>query len=280
MTIKLIALDLDGTLLTSKKELSTDSKEILERAAEEGIEVVISTGRPLCGVFNNIRSIKGLRYIIYGNGAAIYDLKEECELYQDCMDLESSHNIIEEIAKFDVLQDVFVEGQPFVDASRLGVIELMNTSDEVKDYLRKTRVGVESLLTYIKESKGHPQKIAVNFKTNEDGILLHRNQVVEITKCYPQFVVVSGAGGNVEITNTTATKGNALVKLAELLGISVEETMAVGDSENDLDMIQKAGFSVAMANSEESVLESADFITKSNDEEGVAFALQQILEKK
>ena len=104
-----------------------------------------------------------------------------------------------------------------------------------------------------------------------------RAEAEEILRTYPQFAFVSGGVANYEIMDSGVGKGRALLALGARLGIAPEEIMAVGDSENDLDMIERAGLGVAMANSEEIVKRRADVMTLSNDEDGAAAAIEKYI---
>ena len=121
------------------------------------------------------------------------------------------------------------------------------------------------------------EKITVNFK-EKDGILLWEKEIRErLSKEFPDCAVVKGVPTNLEITDEQATKGNAILKLGELLGISREEIMVCGDSQNDMEMIKAAGLGVAMGNAMPEVKKAADYITLSNEEDGVAAAIEKFV---
>ena len=174
-------------------------------------------------------------------------------------------------------------------------------SDVIKKYILDTRKTVENLPEYIKANACKVEKITVNFKRlkehNADEHtqcnaevkkkekkadtnlkwLLHKEEALAVLSEYPQLIGVSGVPTNLEITMATADKGNGMVKLGEYLGISPEEIMACGDSENDMAMIVAAGFGVAMANGTDEVKEAANYITDSNEEDGVAKVIEKFV---
>ena len=121
------------------------------------------------------------------------------------------------------------------------------------------------------------EKITVNFK-EEKGVLLWEKEIRErLSEEFPGYAVVKGIPTNLEITVGGATKGNAILHLGELLGIKREEIMVCGDSQNDMEMIKAAGLGVAMGNAAPEVKEAADYITLTNEEDGVAAAIEKFV---
>ena len=276
MAIRMVGLDLDGTLFNSAKELTAHTKEILEKAMAAGVVIVPATGRPKTGLPKCLSELEGIRYAVVTNGGGLYDLREGRFIYERCMEREASIELMERTRRLEhAVQGVFIgewgymEPVDFERTANLPLVEAM------KDYIRSSRKVVESIPALIRESAEQPQKLVIMFYADETGHMPDLARARAITDQYPQFSVVSGGVGNVEITDAAAGKGTALLALGELLGISREEIMAVGDSENDLDMILKAGLGVAMANGEDIIREHADAITASNDEEGVAQAIEK-----
>jgi len=113
------------------------------------------------------------------------------------------------------------------------------------------------------------EKLTINFAYDEDGHRIDYDAVWEVLKKYPDVNAVSGGMKNIEVTKKGVSKASGLLYLGKKLGIAPEEMMVFGDSGNDLDMIKMAGIGVAMANAEPEVLKAADFVTKSNNENGV-----------
>ncbi|MEG1459329.1 MAG: HAD-IIB family hydrolase, partial [Acetivibrio sp.] len=151
------------------------------------------------------------------------------------------------------------------------------TSAPLREYILKTRTTVENLSVFLKERQQNIQKMTINFRREEDGSLYGKEGVEKILSEYKELAVVSGMATNLEVTNARATKGNGLLILGELFGIKKEEIMACGDSGNDREMLKAVGLGVAMENSTNEVLEIADYITKSNEEDGVAHAIEKFV---
>ena len=136
---------------------------------------------------------------------------------------------------------------------------------------------MEDLIEFIQSCGKQVEKATVNFALLEDGSLLGREETAEILDRYPQVQYLSGGFHNWEFTKTGVTKGTGLHVLADKLGVSIDETMACGDSENDLAMLREAGLPVAMENATEEVKAVCKFITLSNEESGVAYAVDKFV---
>ncbi len=275
MAIRMVGLDLDGTLLNSQKQLTAHTCSVLARAARQGIVVVPATGRPRVGLPEALLTIPGIRYAVVTNGAAVCDLRSGKRLYTNCMPLEDAVEILRRTRTMEVVQGAFIGDWGYmesVDRARIRELDLVRA---MQDYLIASRKVVEDLPAYVEARGEAPEKIVINFLKDAEGNARFRQETLEIVRHYSGVSFVSGGIGNIEIIRKGAGKGSALLKLGELLGIEASEIMAVGDSENDLDMLRKAGLGVAMANSEEILFRCADARTGSNDEDGAAAAVER-----
>lgn len=274
--IKLIGLDLDGTLLNEKKELSKGNRQAIERAASQGVIIVPATGRPLVGLQPCVLSLP-IKYALTANGAAIYEITTKKRIYEVCISRERTMAILSMLREYDVMEDCFIDGRGYGEEGKLSQSDLYAMPEIVRAYIKATRTQVKSLPEYIRENNSMVEKITVNFR-EKDGILLWEKEILErLSKEFPDCAVVKGIPTNLEITDAKATKGNAILKLGELLGISREEIMVCGDSQNDMEMIRAAGLGVAMGNAIPEVKKAADYITLSNEEDGVAKAIQKFV---
>ena len=131
---------------------------------------------------------------------------------------------------------------------------------------------------YVRQKEEKVEKITINFFMNEEGTRKKQEAYRRLSKV-KDITLVSGAPHNLEINTVTARKGNGMLKLAQLLGVAPEQTMACGDDMNDMDMVVKAGFGVAMGNASELLKKEADFITLSNEEDGVAIAIHEFIKR-
>ncbi len=271
-SIRMIGLDLDGTLFDSQKQLTARTRAALEEAIARGVTVVPATGRPLRGLPQVLREIPGIRYAVMTNGAGVYDLESGACIYHSCMDRDAAAELLARTRHLRAVQGAFVGAWGYMepmDSTMIGELPLV---EAMKEYLRSSRKIVESLPSFLRGCAEGPQKVVLMFLPDNGGG--DRAEAERILQEYPQFAYVSGGVANFEIMGSGVGKGKALLALGAQLGIEPEEIMAVGDSENDLDMVLRAGLGVAMANAEEIVKRHADAITASNDEDGVARAIE------
>lgn len=283
--IKLIGLDLDGTVFDNEKKISERTKHAIVEAIRQGVVVIPATGRPLAGVPQEFARIEGVKYALTANGAAIYNLETKECIYRDAMSTELASEVIGKLQQYDVMVDAFIDGMGYVERDVLAQKDKYAMSEVIKQYIMSTRRAVSDLVEYIKDNACQVEKITVNFKPASETLeddprepkLLWKKEVMEMMAEYPQLMAVSGVPTNLEITMATAHKGNGMIKLGEHLGITAEEIMACGDSENDMAMIVAAGFGVAMANGTDEVKAAANYITSSNEEDGVAEVIEKFV---
>ena len=271
--IKLIALDLDGTLFNNEGKITEETKREIKRVTDKGVHVVISTGRPYNGVpFEQIQGL-GIQYAITTNGSAIYHIPEHKCVYENCMDYETISPILEYLLEKEIHIDTYMEGEGFTPIRCRENLHRLNIMPSLKEYILVTRTPKDNLLGYVKDCGKKVQKTTLNFYPQPDGTLLHREDVRQFLMSNPAIECVSGGYNNLEFTKKGVTKGEALHHLAQLLSIKPEETMAIGDTENDLSILQAAGIGVAMGNAPMDIQAIADYVTASNLEDGVGKAI-------
>lgn len=271
--ISLIALDMDGTLFNNKSQISDIDGQAIRTAIENGIEVVISTGRPYVGLPQKLLQNLGIRYAITANGAAIYRLWDKKCLYSNCMPAALVTPIIQELQKETIHIDAFIQGDSYSQNSCKPMIDHLDMPVSIREYIKATRIYTDDLVAFIQEQNLSVQKMTLNFCRNEDGVYVSREAAKNILRSHPEVTFLSGGYHNLEFTRAGTTKGKGLLHLCELLGISIHETMACGDTSNDIDILRTAEIGVAMANATEQVKEIANYTTRSNEEYGVAHAI-------
>ena len=275
--IRLIAFDMDGTVLDEHKKILPETKAILERAARQGIEIVPATGRPYCGLSSEIQRLQGVRYVMTCNGAGVYEkAMGEC-LMEDSMDLESVLPLLAELEPLPVMADPFLKGESFMNEKKRPLVEQMRVPEELKEYLRSSRTLVPDLVEYLRERGDDVDKLTINFVEDEEWNRQGYEDVVRILERYRHLNAVSGGMRNIEVTKKGVSKASGLLWLGEYLGIMPEEMIAFGDSGNDLEMLKAAGIGVAMGNAEPDVKEAADYVTLANTENGIVHALQRFI---
>ncbi len=270
--IKLISLDLDGTLLDSKKRLSSRNEKALKDCIARGIHIVPTTGRTVDGVPSVIKEIPGVRYAIATNGAIIYDMKEQKVIDSRMLDHDRALDILRMLEPYPVMFDPYINGRGISEERFLNHMDEFGLTKELQDMVRITRDVVPNIIRHVEETKCPIEKINIFFK---EAAL--KEQIREILKGFSGLIITSSIPLNLEINNLEATKGKGILRLASYLGISRNQTMAFGDGENDMSMIEEAGIGVVMENGIESLKKKADYITKSNDEDGVAAGIEKFI---
>lgn len=271
--IKLIGLDLDGTLLDSRKVFTDYSKKVLTEAMRRGVIILPATGRPLTGIPQTVMQFPGVRYALTSNGARLIDTQEDKILYERLLDWEDAKQLLDIFAGYDSYVDIYYEGVGYVTREVLENIRHFVQDPAVIEYFLTTRRPVDDVYEFFRSRKRPLDKVQALFVTQEERMAAWR----EVREKLPELEVATATSNNVEVNAKGASKGSTLLKLGELLEIRREEIMACGDGINDLDMICKAGFGVAMANAEPAVKEAADYVTVSNEEDGVAKAIERFV---
>ena len=267
MDIKIIALDLDGTTLNSKKQLTEGTRAAIEEAIAAGIYVIPSTGRTLCNIPREILRIPGIRYINGANGAAVTDLKTGEVLYHDFIPMDTAVTLLERLKKFDVEVSMYAHGHMF-DYENFDPRVLMHYPTA----RQMPRIYVPDLATCLTLNRWDIEKLFIFFL---DRILT--KEIEADIADIPGISTCSSDVHNLEINSASVDKGKSLLLLGEMLGVRKDQIMAIGDGGNDLSMLRAVGHPVAMANAIPQVKEIAEFTTLSCDEDGVAHMIHQIL---
>lgn len=271
MDIKLIGLDLDGTLLHEDKTISKTTIEYLEHLAEKDIEIVPITGRPLAGVPQSVKAIKGVNYIITSNGAQISENATSKPLFQHPLLNEQARNIITTLNAFDCLYEVFYDSFGHCDDKVFAHFKKVYLGTPLGDYIFSSRKLENQLLTLFESTSKCADEIFVICKDE-----MQRNEIKAQTDKIKDIEYCLIADRFLEITHAGTHKGNALMELCDYLGIDSQNTIAFGDGENDIEFLSKAGISVAMGNATDIVKQNATIIADTNDNDGVEKALKKI----
>lgn len=270
--VRMIGIDLDGTLLTSQKELTAYTKEVLERTVRQGIIVMPATGRPLSGVPGELMEFPGFRYAVTANGARVVDLRTRETLFEELVSVEAARKVLEVFGHYDSLREIYYDGIGYAQTDALQNISRYLKEKPMAEYITRTRVPVPDILEKFEEENRCADKVQGLFISVED-----RNLAIEELKAVPGIEITGALKMNIEVNAAGVNKGKALVRLGEILGIRREEIMAFGDGSNDLKMMREVGMGVAMGNARKEIKEAADYITGSNDEDGVAGFLEEFV---
>lgn len=272
MKIDLLALDLDGTTLRSDNTLAHEVKAAIERAIENGIEVVVASGRPYVSMPREILEISGLRYVIASNGAAVYENGRR--IISDTLQEEDVLKILELTADYDLIWEAFIEGETCTDKRYYDDPVKYGCGEAYIDYVRNSRGFSDDMRDYILKNRHRLDSIEFVCK---DKALRESIWKMLADELGESVYITSSSANYVEFMNGTATKGNAVKKLCEILGIDIKNTAAAGNADNDADMIAQAGLGAAVRNASAKCLESADVIMPSNDNNGISFLLNRVL---
>ena len=277
--IKIIALDLDGTLLDSEKRLSEVNRAALERAAAKGVLIVPTTGRFFGMMPPAVRDLPFVRYAITINGAQVYDRETDTAIVKDEIPLDMALGVMELLDRYDVIYDCYRQNWGWMTAALQDKAADYATNEHYLKMVREFRKPVPELKEHLRATTadGDVQKIML-FASNRDrstAIDCLRKLSDEIAAKFPEIKVTASTWNNLELNIRMAHKGNALKRFAEHLGFGLENCMAFGDGMNDFTMVEAAGLGIAMANAEPEVKRVAKWVAPSNDEDGVAAGLEE-----
>lgn len=259
---RLIVSDLDGTLLDKDMNVSEENLEAIAQMDKNGVFFVPSSGRTLSEIPKALVENPHIRYIIHSNGAVIYDKVENRPIYRACIQNPLIRKIMDIIYSYDCFVTVRCDGEVYVDKNE--------QSKEKYEYYHVCAPHVEVVGTYGKFIENFEETFR-NTDNIEVFAVFFRN-LSDLEECKKKL---QEAGGlivahcwdcNLEISSAAAGKGNTLAKLAELIGVPVPYTVAVGDSGNDITMLEKAGLGLAVKNASDDAKAVCDEIICSNDE--------------
>lgn len=270
--IKMIGMDLDGTLLTSNKELTEYTRNVLSRAIRQGVEVLVATGRPISAIPKELLEFPGMRYAVTANGARVIEVATGKILHENLLQTDIAEQVLDVFADYDDIYEVFIDGVGYTKADCMTHLEDYFPHPSMVQYMKKTRTPVEDVKATMLAHGKPVDKVHGIFRFEEERLEAEK-RLLKI----PGIEVSGALGNNLEANSAGANKGIAMVKLGEILGISREEIMACGDGTNDSEMLKAVGFGVAMANGDEAVKAVADYITDTNDNDGVAKAIERFV---
>ncbi len=271
--IKLVALDLDGTLLDSEKRVSRRNLEALERARRMGVLIVPITGRPAQGLPQAVLELPGLRYAVTSNGATIRDLQENTCLLERHLSPADCLRVLEACADFEMIREVFRGGVGYLTRADRDILCARYEGTPMMEYVLGTRrVLPGSLEDFLRADDQPLEELFFLTDSPERKEALRRR-----LSALPDLSFADPAPRDLEVMVGGINKGEALLYLLERLGIEPGETVAIGDGGSDLPLLRAAGIGVAMGNALPFVQAEADWVTATCDEDGVALALEKFV---
>ncbi len=287
---KLVAIDLDGTMLNQYGIITEKTKKAISKAQEKGVEVMIASGRAITSVKRFSKEINSNKYFISGNGAITYDIKNNKILYENILSKTKALKIIKICEENSIYYNVYTENG--IIAKNLSYNTLYYYKDNLtKPDENRTHINiVENVYDYFEQREEKILKIMIcdEHKTVFNSIVrklkeLSEIEVLEVSHM-SRKIIKQGTDEitleyfYTEVSAKDVDKWNALEEIIGLMNISKEEVVTIGDNANDLKMITNAGLGVAMGESAPYVKQSADIIAPTNDEDGVAIILNKIFD--
>lgn len=269
--IKVIAMDLDGTALNHQKQLTERTRTAIQNAAKSGIQIVVATGRTFSSLAPEVLAMPEITCAITSNGAVVNRIPDGAVLLHNYPNPETVSEIAGMIQGEKIDTEVCTGGQAYIGQSYYDRVLEGKTNRDVQ-YVKTTRHPVPDIYQFLLEHRVAIENINLNFKTLEE-----KQQWQQRFQKLPGVTPTSSFLFNVELGGATTSKAHALQALLDEWKMTSQQVMAFGDSENDLGMIQLAGIGVAMANGMEEVRQAADILAESNEEDGVAKIIEQLI---
>lgn len=285
---KMATIDLDGTLLNSIGEISEENIKELRRCIENGVEIVLSSGRVINSIKNFANEIGNNNYLISGNGSFIYDIKNEKVIYQNTIPKEKVLNIIKICEENSIYYSISLENFILTKSLNYNILfyskENLKKSNEEKININITD-DIYKYIENIENIKVSKISICDKDKIVFSSILKKIRQishidVLDVAHLSRKYIENGTESVPIEffyteITNENVNKWEAIKVLMKLLNIKSDEVISIGDNINDKEMLENAGLGIAMGNSAPYIKEFAKIITDDNNSSGVAKALKR-----
>lgn len=286
---KLIAIDLDGTLLNSYGEITDKNKEAIKYALNKGVEIVLASGRDPQTMKKISKELEIENFLIAGNGASVYDIKLEKNIYENFLEIDKALKIIKICKENSIFFSVYTTNGIITEGIEYN-IKVFNNENNFRPNKKRTNIElVKDIYTYVQEKKPNILKIII---CDENKIIF--NNIIEKMKFVKnvEILEVEHMSKKVlrigtqeytieyfytEVTNKDANKWEAIEFLMRKLGIEENDVICIGDNMNDLKMIKNAGLGIAMKNSAIEKQNIADYITEDNNSDGVGNAIYKYI---
>ena len=272
MSIRMIALDLDGTTLNSRREITERTQEAFRKAVEKGVHIVVSTGRTFTALPPQVRTLPYIEYAITSNGAHINLVSTGEAIYDSFLSVTAVREAARLYGELDTEIEVFIDGKAYMDQSYYDYIVKYGLSTRSAEYVLWSRTPVNGIADLLLEHEDHIENI--NFCFNDEASYEAGRRAIE---SIPESTISSSFRNSLEVGGPQTSKKAALIELTGMLGIDRSELMCCGDAPNDIEMIRYAGLGIAVGNAWGGTKESADYITGTNDEDGVAQAIEKFV---
>ena len=266
---KIIASDLDGTLLRRDMTVSQENKNAIKKLTDAGVHFVPASGRTFYEIAPEVISDPNVRYVIYSDGAAVYDKELGKPIVKNCIPKENIKELLDIFDDYESLLNVHYNGNGYIDKEKHNDESYLyhRVNKYFRDFLYSTDTPVDNFDDFCKSID--EAELFVAFFSTEEALVECRKRIEATGK----YFTAQSVPHNIEVYMKSAGKGNALYALADHLGIEHSETIAVGDSTNDSQMIEMAGLGLAMSNAFDELKGIADATICSNEEHAIDYIL-------
>lgn len=274
MNYKIIATDLDGTLFDKTMDVSAENARAISRLTQLGVHVVPTTGRALGEMPDSVKKNPDIRYIISSNGALIHDMKTgKCEKL--CMKKELSQKVFSILFSYETESLVHYNENSYVDADKHNEENYIyhNLNEIYRKLIFKFNVPAPDFKNFC-YSMEDVEMICTSFHSTAE-----REECIKKLSELNDVLLVSTTPYNLEVFHANTSKGTALCRLCEMLDIDISETIGMGDSGNDIPLLNNTGLSLAVENAAPHLKEAADEIICSNEEHAMKYVLENFIEK-
>lgn len=273
MSVRCIALDLDGTTLNDDKSITDRTKRAIESAISAGIHVVVASGRCLDSLPESITGIDGVEFAITSNGAAVYDLRNRKCLRRVTLSLEAVDKLLSVTEGRKVTYEVFYEGVPYANRAYVEDPLGHGATPYAVNYIRSTRQPVEDIRDFIQAHKN--QIDGIDLITRDQKL---REELWEsLQSGIPDIYITSSVPNRIETASIHAGKHQGLAHILHMLHLSPQEAAAFGDADNDVEMLSYVKYGMAVANATERCKAAAREIVPNNREDGVAVGIEKLI---
>ncbi len=267
---KLIALDLDGTLLDSSHSITARAHRAIERILESGRLAVFATGRCRAETEEYLALFPGMRYLICENGACVLDLFQDRAICTRPIDPQTGEQVIRAVEREEVLAAFFIGNRPFMDRKAMERLEEFGL-ESYREVFERNVVRVEELYAFYRDKPLQAEKINLYFRSRTEG-----ERIRERIEGLP-LTFSSSIAGNLEINAAGVNKGSGLKALCDWLDIPLGQVIAVGDNSNDCQMLEMAGLPVVMGNAVPGLRPLGRVMAPDCDHDGAAVIMERYM---
>ena len=272
---RLIALDMDGTLLDSGQRITPRAQAAVQEILERGKHAVFATGRCRAQLTEYLECFPAMRYLICENGACVCDLKTGEDLFRRPVAPQEVLRILEAAEGEEVLCTLFIGNRSFMDRKSFSFMKEFGL-ESYRSVFERSAVWVEDLFSFYRDRPLEAEKVNLFFRKGDGQGRQTGSRVAGRLRGLPLSVAAS-VSGNLEITAQGVNKGSALELLCSFLKLPLSETAAVGDGANDVQLLRTAGLGIAMENAAPALRAVADAVVPDCDHEGAAIAMERCL---